>query len=83
MAAIHRRNHLYSNAHLEVIGGGNRTAPGTCDVVMENNVVENANVGLKIDAGVISVLEHGNVFNQVKEPIKAPADAMQQVPATR
>jgi len=83
LAAVHRRNHLYSNAHLEVIGGGNRAAPGTRDVIMENNVVENADVGLKVDSGVIGVLEHGNVFNQVKEPIKAPADAMRRVPANR
>ena len=47
---------------------------------MENNVVENADVGLLIDAGVVGVLEHGNVFRQVKEPIKAPVDAIYRVP---
>ncbi len=83
LGAIHRSNHLYSNAHLEIMGGSNRSAPGARDVIMENNFVENADVGLKIDSGVIGVLEHGNVFNQVKEPIKAPADTMQRVPANR
>lgn len=36
-------------------------------------------MGLLIDAGVIGVLEHGNVFKQVKEPIKAPAGVMYRV----
>lgn len=79
LAAIHRRNHLHSNAHLEITGGGNPAAPGTRDVIVENNIVENADVGLLIDAGVVGVLEHGNVFKQVKEPIKAPAGVMRRV----
>jgi len=33
---------------------------------MENNIVKNADVGLTVDAGVVGVLEHGNVFSQVK-----------------
>lgn len=42
LAAIHRRNHLHSNAHLQITGGGNPAAPGTRDVIVENNVMENA-----------------------------------------
>lgn len=79
LAAIHRRNHLFSNAHLKITGGGNPAAPGTRDVIVENNIVENADAGLVIDAGVVGVLEHGNVFKQVKEPIKAPAGVMYRV----
>jgi hypothetical protein len=79
LAAIHRRNHLHSNAHLKITGGGNPAAPGVRDVIVENNIVENADVGLLIDAGAVGVLEHGNVFKQVKEPIKAPAGAMRRV----
>lgn len=79
LAAVHRRNHLYSNAHLQITGGGNRATPGTRDVILENNLVENADVGLQIDAGVVGLLEHGNVFNQVKEPIKAPPGGMLRV----
>lgn len=79
LAAIHRRNHLHSNAHLEITGGGNPAAPGTRDVIVENNIVENADAGLLIDTGAVGVLEHGNVFRQVKEPIKAPAGVMYRV----
>lgn len=79
LVAIHRRNHLHSSAHLEITGGGNPAAPGTRDAIIENNVVENADVGLLIDAGVVGVLEHGNLFKQVKEPIKAPAGVMYRV----
>lgn len=79
LAAIHRRNHLHSNARLQITGGGNPATPGTRDVIVENNVVENADAGLLIDAGVVGVLEHGNVFKQVKEPIKAPAGVLYQV----
>ena len=81
MAAIHRRNYLHSNAHLEITGGGNPAAPGARDVIVENNVVENTDVGLMIDAGAVGVLEHGNVFKQVKELIKAPAGVMHRVSA--
>lgn len=79
LAAVHRRNHLHSNAHLQITGGGNPVAPGTRDVIVENNVVENADTGLLIDAGVVGVLEHGDVFKQVKELIKAPAGVMYRV----
>ncbi|MGI2323693.1 MULTISPECIES: right-handed parallel beta-helix repeat-containing protein [Methylococcus] len=79
LAAVHRRNHLYSNAHLLITGGGNRAAPGTRDVIVENNTVENADVGLQVDAGVVGLLEHGNVFNQVKEPFRAPPGSMLRV----
>lgn len=79
LAAIHRRNHLHSNAHLQITGGGNPAAPGARDVIVENNVVENADAGFLIDAGVVGVLEHGNVFKQVKEPIKAPVGMMYRV----
>jgi hypothetical protein len=79
LAAIHRRNHLFSNAHLKIAGGSNPAAPGARDAIVENNVVENADVGLLIDAGVVGVLEHDNVFRQVKEPIKAPAGVMYRV----
>lgn len=79
LGAIHRRNHLLSNAHLKIVGGGDPAAPGTRDVILENNIVENSDIGLSIDSGVVGVLEHGNVFKQVKEPIKAPAGVMHRV----
>ena len=83
LAAIHGRNHLFSNAHFELSGGGNRTAPGTRDVILENNIIENSDVGLKIDAGVVGVLEHGNIFKQVVVPIEGPVDAIERVPVTQ
>jgi hypothetical protein len=80
LGAIHRRNHLFSNAHLELRSGGNRAAPGIRDVILENNIIEKAELGLKIDAGVVGVLEHGNVFKLVAVPLEGPTDAMVQVP---
>lgn len=68
LASVHRRNHLYSNAHLEIIGVS-ESMPGTRDVIVENNVVENADVGLKLDTGVIGLMERGNVFRNVRIPI--------------
>jgi hypothetical protein len=73
LGAVHRRNHLYSNAHLEVIGGSDRAAPGTRDVIVENNIIEHADVGLKIDAGVLGVLQRGNVFRDLKESLDQAA----------
>ena len=68
LATIHRRNHLHSNAHIDLNGGGNRAAPGIRDVIVENNSVENADTGLSISAGVVGVWEQGNTFTNVKEP---------------
>lgn len=83
LAAIHRRNHLYSNAHLQISGGGNRLAAGVRDVIVENNVVEHADVGLQTDAGVVGLLEHGNVFQNVTKASMGPKDGMLQVPANQ
>ncbi len=70
-AAVHRRNHLYSNAHLEVIGTY-RSTPGVRDVIIENNFVENSSLGLKVDGGVVGLLERGNIFRNVLKPYEGP-----------
>ncbi len=69
LGAVHRRNHLHSNAHLELNGGGNARAPGVRDVILENNIIEKADIGLKIDAGSIGVLQRGNVYRDVSQPM--------------
>lgn len=74
LATIHRRNHLHSNAHIDLNGGGNRAAPGIRDVIVENNSVENADTGLSISAGVVGVWERGNTFTNVKEPERKAAN---------
>ena len=71
LGAVHRRNHLHSNSHLEVIGVSN-TAPGVRDVILENNMVEKADIGLKLDGGCIGVLQRGNVFDDVRSAIQQP-----------
>jgi hypothetical protein len=70
LASILRRNHLHSNAHLEVSGGDNPAAPGVRDVVVEDNVVENAEVGLLMSAGAVKILERGNRFSNVIQAVR-------------
>jgi hypothetical protein len=70
LASILRHNHLHSNAHLEVNGGDNPAAPGVRDVVVENNVVENADVGLLVTAGAVKVWEGGNQFSNVTQAVR-------------
>lgn len=67
LGAVHRRNHLYSNAHIEIIGR-DKNNPGTRDVIVENNIIENADIGLLVDGGSVGVLERGNRFHNVKQP---------------
>jgi nitrous oxidase accessory protein NosD len=50
------------------------------DVIVENNVVENSEVGLQFDAGVTGLLEHNNVFKGVVSPVIGPGDGMLRVP---
>ena len=69
LGAIHRRNQLHSNAHIEITGVS-LTAPGVRDVIIENNIVENSDFGIKFDRGSIKVLQRGNIFNNVKKPVK-------------
>lgn len=70
LASVLRRNHLHSNAHLEINGGDNPAAPGVRDVVVENNVVENADVGLLMTAGTAKVWEGGNQFSNVSQAVR-------------
>lgn len=72
LASILRGNHLHSNAHLEVNGGNDRAAPGVRDVIVENNRVENAQVGLAISAGVTGLWAGGNQYSNVSQPERGP-----------
>jgi hypothetical protein len=69
LGAVLRRNVLESNAHIEV-SGVSAEAPGIRDVVIENNTVENADVGVTIDAGAVGVLMRGNRFSDVTVPVR-------------
>lgn len=69
LGSVFRRNKLRGNAHIEVIGLDPK-APGVQDVIVENNTVENASVGLKIDAGVRGLVARGNVFRSVDIPVQ-------------
>ena len=62
--SIHRRNRLHDNAGIRLIGV-NRERPGLRDAVVEHNTVENAALGLSVDAGCVGVVERGNVFRNV------------------
>jgi hypothetical protein len=67
LASILRGNHLHADAHLEVSGGNDAAAPGVRDVIVENNRVENADVGLIISPGVTGVWQSGNRYVNVTE----------------
>jgi hypothetical protein len=72
LASILRGNHLHANAHLEVNGGNDRAAPGVRDVIVENNRVENAEVGLAVSAGVTGLWAGGNQYSNVSQPERGP-----------
>ncbi len=80
--AVHRRNHLHNNALIRIVGV-NREHPGVRDVVVENNVIENARVGLYVDEGCVGVLERGNVFKNVEQPRYDAAAARRRADARR
>ncbi len=65
LGTIIRGNHLHSNAHIEV-RGLSRTAPGIRDVIVENNLIENADSGVLVDEGGSEVLVRGNILKNVK-----------------
>jgi hypothetical protein len=55
-----RGNKLLSNAHIQLTGGNDVTAPGVSDVIVENNVVENSDYGIAMDKGLLNVYLKGN-----------------------
>lgn len=65
IGSIVRRNHLHSNSHIEVIGAGKKS-PGMRDVIVENNIIENADRGIIVDEGSRDVLIRGNMFKNIK-----------------
>jgi pectate lyase-like protein len=69
LGTVFRRNKLRGNAHIEVVGVDPR-APGVQDVIVENNTVENASVGLKIDGGVTGLVARRNIFRNVDIPVQ-------------
>jgi len=61
-ATLMRRNRLHNNAAIEVRG----TA---LDVLLENNVVESAALGIRIDANAQGVVLHHNDCRKVNQPL--------------
>ncbi|MEI7837952.1 MAG: glycosyl hydrolase family 28-related protein, partial [Planctomycetota bacterium] len=57
-----RGNHLHNNARVELIGT-------VQDALVEGNTVENANVGIHVDATVKGALVRANTFVNVRRPI--------------
>lgn len=64
IGAIIRRNRLHSNAHIEV-KGLSKKAPGVRDVIVENNIIENADSGILVDDGTEGIFVHGNVLRNI------------------
>jgi hypothetical protein len=67
-----RRNHLDSNAHLEILGS-DAAAPGVRDVVIEGNAIGKASLGIRVDRGVWGVLARKNSMTEVDVPLSIPA----------
>lgn len=60
-AAIFRRNRADSHARFQVIGA-------TQDVIIENNVLKNGDVGIELEPSPGGVLLRGNQMENIKEP---------------
>lgn len=57
-----RGNKLLGNAHIQLKGGHDATAPGVIDVLVENNVVQNSDFGIEMDQGLFNVYIKGNLL---------------------
>jgi len=66
---ILRRNKLLGNAHIQLVGGKDSTAPGVSDVIVESNTVENADIGVAMDQGLLNVYMKGNQFPENKKTV--------------
>jgi len=72
-----RRNRLHNNARLS-LGPGNME-----DVLVEGNVVENADVGLEVHAEIPGALARGNRFSQVRQTLAGKTASLWMHPAER
>jgi hypothetical protein len=74
LATIVRRNHLRNNAHImlgrEWSGSGDgQVARYVRDVLVENNAVENADMGIFAFATIEGLALRGNTFTNVRSPL--------------
>lgn len=83
LGSIHRRNRLHNNAKILISGGRNAKAPCVKDAIVENNVIENSDVGVEIDAGCEGVLLRGNTFANVKNEVRDMAEMMRKIEEQR
>ncbi len=60
-----RRNHLHNNSRVALIGT-------VRDAVVEHNTIENADVGVHVDATVTGALLRANKFVNVLQPLSRP-----------
>lgn len=58
-----RNNKLLGNAHIQLWGGNDLTAPGISEVIVEHNVVEDSDIGLETDQGLQNVYMKNNKFS--------------------
>jgi hypothetical protein len=60
--AVIRGNQLHNNACIELTGG-------VSDVVVEHNLIENADVGIRVEPSVTGGVVRGNTFVNVDDPL--------------
>ena len=78
-----RRNLLRNNACVRV-GGSDSALPTAVDVVVENNQIANAEMGIQLDLATAGVLIRANRFESVGTPLAGPGLAAAWVaPAQR
>jgi len=71
IGSILRGNHIHNGGIIRT-STGNHSSPVVVDVIIENNIVENTDVGISINGAVSSVLVRENSFSNVTKEIEAP-----------
>ena len=69
LGTIVRHNHLHNNSNIEAI-----SEKWIKDVIIENNLVENNDVGIDVSSTIEGILLRNNKFNNVKQEIKTNSD---------
>jgi hypothetical protein len=84
MGTVFRRNVLHNNARIAVGRDGVNSPPGVRrDMVIDRNIIRDADVGIIVSGSSEGVLIWNNRFERVKEPLVGIGDAVFMHPAER
>jgi hypothetical protein len=82
LCSVHRRNHLHNNAQIQ-LRGYSEEYPGLRDAIVENNTIENVDVGIYVDQGCTGVLYQGNTFRNVERERLSELEVREELKARR